>query len=75
MDKNEILEFIRNCRSCDLATVEGDQPRVRGMLPYRIDEKGILFHTGKFKDVHKQLTKNPKVECCFFDLINAFRFA
>ena len=48
-----------------MATIEGDKPRVRGMLMYRVDEKGIIFHTGKMRDLHKQLTENPNVEMSF----------
>lgn len=48
-----------------LATVEGNKPHVRGLLLYRADENGIIFHTGKMKDLHKQLTRNPNVEICF----------
>ncbi|MDD5092871.1 MAG: pyridoxamine 5'-phosphate oxidase family protein [Dehalococcoidia bacterium] len=68
MDKSEIIAFLNANPACHLATVEGDQPRVRGLLIYRADEKGILFHTGKMKDLHKQLVANPKVEMCFNDL-------
>lgn len=50
-----------------LATVEGDQPRCRAMFLYRADENGILFHSGTFKDVHRQIEKNRKVELCFND--------
>ena len=32
---------------------------------FRSDENGIMFHTGKMKDLHKQLSSNPKVELCF----------
>jgi pyridoxamine 5'-phosphate oxidase len=45
--------------------VEGDKPHVRGMLLYRADENGILFHTGKTKDLHKQLSADPNVELSF----------
>jgi pyridoxamine 5'-phosphate oxidase len=65
MNKTQILEFINTNPVCHLATVEGDQPRVRGMMMYKADEKGIIFHTGDFKDLYQQLTKNSKVEICF----------
>ena len=65
MNKAEILEFIKSNPACHLATVDGNQPRVRGMLMYRADEDGILFHTGGFKDICKQLQQNPNVELCF----------
>lgn len=49
-----------------LATMDGDQPRVRGMFLFRADENGIIFHTASTKDVFAQIQKNPKVEMCFF---------
>lgn len=67
MNKQEIFEFMKKCGICFLTTVEGDQPRVRGIMPYRIDENGVVFHTGKMKDLHRQLSANPKAELCFFD--------
>ncbi|HAK87998.1 MAG TPA: pyridoxamine 5'-phosphate oxidase [Nitrospiraceae bacterium] len=65
MNKTEILEFLNANPVFHMATIEGDKPRVRGMLMYRADENGILFHTGKVKDLHKQLTENPLVELSF----------
>ncbi len=65
MNKTQILELINTNPVCHLATVEGDQPRVRGMMTYKADEEGIIFHTGDFKDLYQQLLKNPKVEICF----------
>jgi uncharacterized pyridoxamine 5'-phosphate oxidase family protein len=65
MNKSEIFEFLNANPVFHLATVEARRPHVRGMLLYRADEKGILFHTGKMKDLHKQLTENPQVEMCF----------
>ena len=65
MNKNEILGFLNTNPVFHLATVEGDKPHVRGMLLYKADEDGIIFHTGKMKDLHRQLTENPHVEMCF----------
>jgi len=48
-----------------LATVEDEEPRVRGMLLYKADENGIIFHTGTMKALYEQVLKNPKVELCF----------
>lgn len=66
MTKEEILKFINENPCFHLATVEGDQPRVRGMLLFRADENGLIFHTGTTKDVFKQALANPKAEMCFF---------
>ncbi len=65
MNKSEIFEFLNNYPTFHLATVEDGKPHVRGMLLYRADENGIIFHTGKMRDLHKQLTKNPDVEVSF----------
>jgi uncharacterized pyridoxamine 5'-phosphate oxidase family protein len=65
MNKNEIFGFLNNNPVFHLATVEGNKPHVRGLLLYRADESGLLFHTGKMKDLYRQLTANPHVEMCF----------
>lgn len=65
MTKQEILEAINSNPVFFLATVEGDQPRTRGMLLYSADESGIVFHTGKMRDLFKQIMDNNKAELCF----------
>ena len=65
MTRTEIIKFMNENAACHLATVEGNQPRVRGMWMYRADEQGIVFHTGTTKDLYKQLIANPNVELCF----------
>ena len=58
MDK--VLKFLKDAETYYLATVEGDQPRVR---PF---EGKLYIQTGKVKDVSKQLHQNPKAEICAF---------
>ncbi len=65
MNRAEIIEFMNSNPASHLATVDGTRPRVRGMLIYRADEEGIIFHTGASKDLYNQLMKNPDVELCF----------
>lgn len=65
MNKSEILAFLNANPVFHLATLDGDKPRVRGMLLYSADERGILFHTGKMRDLHGQLAANPQVELAF----------
>ena len=65
MNKSEILGFLNANPVFHLATVEGNKPHVRGLLLYRADDNGIVFHTGKMKDLHRQLTANPLVEMSF----------
>lgn len=67
MNKAEAYEMMNANLGFFLATCEDGQPRVRGMMLYRADEEGILFHTGTSKDVYAQIIKNPKVEMCFND--------
>ncbi len=49
-----------------LATVEGDQPRVRPFGTAHIFEGKLYIQTGKVKDVSRQLMANPKAEICAF---------
>ena len=67
MTSKEIMELINSNPVIFLATAEGDQPRVRGMLLYKADESGIVFHSGTMKDVYGQVVANPKAELCFND--------
>ena len=65
MTAQEIFRLINENPAFHLATVEGDQPRVRGMLLFRADENGFVFHTASTKDVFSQIKQNPKAEMCF----------
>lgn len=62
----EVLEFLKTCGTYYLATVDGDQPRVRPFGTIHIFEDKLYIQTGKSKDVSKQIQKNPKVEICGF---------
>lgn len=65
LTKSEIFKLMNENPVFHLATMDGDQPRIRGMLLFRADERGIIFHTASTKDVFAQIMKNPKVELCF----------
>ena len=67
MTKEEVLEFVKKNPVFSLATIDGNQPRVRLIMLYRADENGIIFVTGKQKDLYKQLQANPAVEMCFYN--------
>jgi uncharacterized pyridoxamine 5'-phosphate oxidase family protein len=62
----EIYEFLKKCGTYYLATVEGDQPRVRPFGTIDIFEDKLYIQTGKVKEVSKQIQANPKVELCAF---------
>ena len=63
----EVYEFLKKCGTYYLATVEGDQPRVRPFGTVDIFEDKLYIQTGKVKDVSKQIQQNSKVELCGFD--------
>lgn len=62
----EVYEFLKKCGTYYLATVEGDQPRVRPFGTIDIFEDRLYIQTGKVKEVSKQIQANPKVEICAF---------
>ena len=64
MDK--VLKFLKDAETYYLATVEGDQPRVRPFGTAHVFEGKLYIQTGKIKDVSKQLHQNPKAEICAF---------
>ncbi|MBF0490128.1 MAG: pyridoxamine 5'-phosphate oxidase family protein [Candidatus Omnitrophica bacterium] len=67
MNKEEAIDIVRDAGFGFLATLEGDQPRVRPMMPYLTDE-GELFLAllGRSRTI-SQIKNNPKVEVCFVD--------
>ena len=67
MNKEQIFEILNGNLTFFLATVDGNEPRVRGMMLYKANESGIIFHTGPHKDVFHQILKNPNVQMCFYD--------
>src|ERR1700756_3094024 len=50
-----------------LATIDGDQPRVRPVSPVRTD--GFTVYVANLRSYHKtgEITANPKVEVCYLD--------
>ena len=68
MEKNleRATEFLKKADVYYLATVDGDQPRVRPFGTEHIFEGRLYIQTGKVKDVSRQLLANPKAEICAF---------
>lgn len=62
----KVLKFIEEAQTYYLATVEGDQPRVRPFGTILLANGRLYIQTGKVKDVSKQLAANPKAEICAF---------
>ena len=61
-----VCKFLKDAGTYYLATVEGDQPRVRPFGTAHIFEGRLYIQTGKVKPVSKQLMTNPKAEICAF---------
>ena len=61
-----VEEFLKKAGTYYLATVEGDQPRVRPFGTVNIFDGKLYIQTGKVKPVSKQLHANPKAEICAF---------
>ena len=61
-----VEKFLKEAGTYYLATVEGDQPRVRPFGTIHIFEGKLYLQTGKIKDVSKQIHANPKAEICAF---------
>lgn len=62
----KVTQFLKEAQTYYLATVEGDQPRVRPFGTAHIFEGKLYIQTGKVKNVSRQLLANPKAEICAF---------
>ena len=60
----EVYDFLKKCETYYLATMDGDQPRVRPFGTIDVFEGKLYIQTGKVKSVAAQMKKNPKVELC-----------
>ena len=61
-----VLDFLKKAEVYYLATVEGDQPRVRPFGTINEFEGKLYIQTGKVKPTSKQLAANPKAEICAY---------
>ena len=62
----KVIKFLDEAQTYYLATVEGEQPRVRPFGTALIYKDKLYIQTGKVKPVSHQLTINPKAEICAF---------
>jgi len=69
IDPSKLVELARAVvqadRFPDLATLDGDQPRVRPVSPVRTD--GFTVYVANLRSYHKteEIAANPKVELCY----------
>jgi general stress protein 26 len=71
IDPSKLVELaqavIQADRFPDLATLDGDQPRVRPVSPVRTD--GFTVYVANLRFYHKttEIAAQPKVELCYLD--------
>lgn len=63
---NKVFEFLQNAGTFYLATVEGDQPRVRPYGAMMIFEGKIYIMAFGKTNATLQIAANPKAEICAF---------
>ena len=61
-----VYQFLNEAGTYYLATMDGDQPRVRPFGTILLMGGKLYIQTGKVKDVSKQIAANPKAEICAF---------
>ncbi len=59
-----VYDFLKKAGTYYIATVDGDQARVRPFGTIHIFEDKLYIQTGKTKDCSKQMAANPKIEIC-----------
>lgn len=59
-----VYDFIKDCGIYYLATVDGNEPKIRPFGTIDIFEGRLYIQTGKCKPIYKQLLDNPNVELC-----------
>ena len=61
---DEVYKFLKENPIFYVATMDGDQPRVRPFGVVALFEGKLYLQTGNVKPVFKQMTANPKIELC-----------
>jgi general stress protein 26 len=71
VDPKEVLQLARAVVQADrfpyLATIDGEQPRLRPVSPVRTD--GFTVYVANLRSYHKtlEIQANPRVELCYLD--------
>ena len=65
--KDLTQKVIESARFPQLATIDGDTPRVRPVSPVRVD--GFTIYVANLRSYHKtgEIAANPNVELCYLD--------
>lgn len=71
LEPNRVRELALSVIAADrfpiLATIDGDQPRVRPVSPVKTD--GLVVYVANLRSYHKtrEIAANPRVELCYMD--------
>lgn len=60
----KVLDYLSKAKIFYVTTVEDDKPKCRPFGYAKEFDGKIYFVTGTFKEIYKQLMKNPKIEIC-----------
>jgi general stress protein 26 len=67
MSQDIVKQMVLDAGMGYCATCDGDQPRVRAMMPVILDDGRLLMATFPSTKKLAQIAKNPKMEICFVD--------
>ena len=59
---SRIKDFLAEAGVFFMATADGAQPKLRPLGAFLEEDGKLIFGVGDFKDVYRQMTKNPLVE-------------
>ena len=66
-DMQEVYAFIKAQKTYYIATIDGDQPRVRPFGTVHIFDGKLYIQSGRKKNVAHQIEANPKIEIVAYD--------
>ncbi len=73
MNKDDIIDIIRDAGYGFVATLDNDQPRVRPLMPYYDEDLNhFLIALMPASRAKQQIEANPKIEICFVDRTMSF---
>ena len=58
---------VRDAKFPMIASIDGDQPRLRPVSPVRVDEDTLTIYVANLRSYHKtvEIAANPRVELCY----------
>lgn len=60
----KVSNYLKDAGVFYLTTVDDEKPKCRPISFYMVVDDTLYFGVGTFKDVYRQLTRNPNVEIC-----------